>query len=159
MLVSNAVSLKQSAFDSILSFHFLFTMSVSCPLCKTKFEHFIQDSSFLFFSSEMHQGHPCLFCREAPQGHAGTTAVSFHCNYHKPNVSRTAGGSRSRGEDFTAAVNEVSHCDVLTGSRDQGHNPHPHHGVPLRDRYAGHQTGLCEDLRKITVHSHLSKSH
>lgn len=69
------------------------------------------------------------------------------------------GGSRSRGEDFTAAVNEVSHCDVLTGSRDQGHNPHPHHGVPLRDRYAGHQTGLCEDLRKITVHSHLSKSH
>ncbi len=64
------------------------------------------------------------------------------------NYQREGGGEKI----LTTAVNEVPHCDVLTGSRDQGHNSHPHHGVPLRDRYAGHQTGLFEGLRKITVH-------
>lgn len=64
-----------------------------------------------------------------------------------------------RGDDFTAAVTEVSHCVVSTGSGDQGHNPDPHHGVPLWDRHAGHQTGVYEELWKVTVHCHLSKSH
>lgn len=41
---------------------------------------------------------------------------------------------------------------MLTGSRDKGQNPHPYHGVPLRGRYVGHQAGVSEDLRKITVH-------
>lgn len=53
---------------------------------------------------------------------------------------------------------EVKHCYVSTGSGDQGHNPDPHHGVPLWGWYVGHQAGLCADLWEITVHPHLSKS-
>lgn len=29
------------------------------------------------------------------------------------------------------ALNEVARDDVLTGSRNHGQDPHPHHGVPL----------------------------
>lgn len=61
-------------------------------------------------------------------------------------------------EDFTSELTAVSHCDVLTGSRDQGHDPDPHHGDPLRGGHVGHQTGVCENVRQVAVHCHLSKS-
>lgn len=46
---------------------------------------------------------------------------------------------------------------VLTGGRDQGQDPHPHHGVPLWGRHAGHQTGLRQDLWEITLQRHLGQ--
>lgn len=47
---------------------------------------------------------------------------------------------------------------LLTGGRDQGHDPDPHHGVPLRGGHAGHQAGLRAELREVSVHSHLGES-
>lgn len=106
----------------------------------------------------MHQEHSCLLCRKTPQCHAGK---SSHCILMMANKVFPAlplllwvGGNN----DVAAAVNEVL-CCVSSGSGDQGHNSHPHHGDPLWGGYVGHQTGLCEGLRKVPVHSHLSKTH
>lgn len=75
----------------------------------------------------------------------------------KRGVEGESGGGGHGCEYSHAALNEVARDDVLTGSRNHGQDPHPHHGVPLWGGHAGHQTGLCEDLWEITLHSHLSK--
>lgn len=49
-------------------------------------------------------------------------------------------------------------CDVFTGRRDQGQNPDPYHGNTLWGWHVGHQTGVSEEVRKVSVHSHLGKS-
>lgn len=49
-------------------------------------------------------------------------------------------------------------CDVFAGRGDQGQNPDPYHGNPLWGWHVGHQTGVCKEVRKVSVHSHLGKS-
>lgn len=110
--------------------------------------------SFSSFHSEMHQGHPCLLCRAALQGHEGTSAIS--CIDKKGGEGKSGGGGHGC-EYLHAALNEVACDDVLTGSRNHGQDPHPHHGVPFWGGHAGHQKGLFEDLWEITLHWHLSK--
>lgn len=99
---------------------------------------------------------PCRYAYVFLKSHLSIILITTNQPFRA--LTLEAGRVGGRGEDFTAAVSEVGHCDVLTGSRDQGHNPHPYHGVSLWGRYVGHQTGICEDLWEITVHSHLSKS-
>lgn len=98
------------------------------------------------FPSEMHQGHPCLLCRAASQGHEGTTAFSCF---------NARGGTW--GWRWWLHWMKGHLTDVLTGGRNQGQDPHPHHGVPLWGRHAGHQTGLRQDLWEITLHWHLGQ--
>lgn len=94
----------------------------------------------------MHQRHPGLLCRAASQGHEGTSAFSCF------NARGGAWGWRWWLHWMKGHL-----ADVLTGSRNQGQDPHPRHGVPLRGRHAGHQTGLRQDLWEITLHWHFGQ--
>lgn len=117
----------------------------------------------VIFPSEVHQEHPCLLCREASQGHEGTLSYFldpflfpfiFNCSPLSIDLDLIRGLMSRRG-GFTVKSNPSA---PSTGSRDQGHHPDPHHGVPLWGRHVGHQAGLRAHLWEITVHSHLSKS-
>lgn len=52
--------------------------------------------SFPSFHSEVHQGHLCLLCRAASQGHEGTTAISC--------IDKKEGGGESGMEVMAATI-------------------------------------------------------
>lgn len=132
--MSNAGILKQSTFELTLVC-LLYLVLYYLNICHVLIIHTrLIYLRLLLFPSEMHQEHSCLLCRKALQCHAGTRVVSLRILFviiTNKLFSVLTSWSGNRGANFPAAVNKVPHCDVLTGSRDQGHNPHPYNGVPL----------------------------
>lgn len=90
----------------------------------------------------MHEEHLGLLCRKAFQVHESTFCTKCHLfpiNHVCPK--------------------DLIHPFIKPGSWHQGPNPHPCHGVPLWGGHDGHQTGVPKGLWKVSVHSHLCKSH